>query len=142
MEVCFRGYESSNLKEQAFEARLKIVDKLLEAGADPNYTKEATNMTPLHWAAYNGDRQTCRHLIQNGANVFVFGFNEQLPIDVAGYTPQYHVVDTLLEAYCTQNGVQIVNTQTEIDSKRIQQLVYVQNYEDQLTLEAGWEQQQ
>ena len=42
MEVCFRGYDSSNQKEQAFEGRLKIVDKLLEAGADPNYTKEVT----------------------------------------------------------------------------------------------------
>ena len=42
MEVCFRGYDSSNQKEQAFEGRLKIVDKLLEAGADPNYSKEIT----------------------------------------------------------------------------------------------------
>ena len=76
-------------------------------------------MTPLHWTAYNGDAQTCRHLIQNGANVFTYSFNEQLPIDVAGYTPQYNVIDTFLEIYCAQNGVKLVPTQTNFDSKRI-----------------------
>ena len=37
-------------------------------GASPDHTTEDTQMTPLHWAAYNKDGDVCRALLGAGAN--------------------------------------------------------------------------
>jgi ankyrin repeat protein len=49
--------------------RLAIVQLLVEAGANVNFTVQPIKMTALHWAAFNGDSATCAYLLDVGASV-------------------------------------------------------------------------
>ena len=44
----------------------------MEYGSNVNFIKSVTKMTPLHWAAYNDDKDTVRLLIENGADIGFF----------------------------------------------------------------------
>ncbi len=62
---------------------------LLENGANPCPHKKTTGMTPLHWAAYNGDLEITRILLDmagsKGARaVMLLNKDKKSPIDVAG----------------------------------------------------------
>lgn len=59
-------------------------------------------MTPLHWAAYNGDEEVIRTLLSAGADTFVFSYNKQLPIDIAGSGKKTEVVDVFLAYYVSK----------------------------------------
>ena len=56
---------------QADKARLvrhKICEVLIEAGANPNFCKPETKMTPLHFLAFNDDFEAVKTLLENGAD--------------------------------------------------------------------------
>ena len=53
--MALRGYLVIGDKDKAAGARFKIIEKLLQAGANPNYCKDRTKMTALHWLAFNND---------------------------------------------------------------------------------------
>ena len=55
MCVAMRGFFTQGDKEAASDNRYLIVQKLLEAGAEPNYCVPVTNMTAMHWLAYQND---------------------------------------------------------------------------------------
>jgi ankyrin repeat protein len=59
------------------------VRALIENGADFNYQKKLTLLTPLHWAAFNNDLEVVKLLISKGV---VLKFSEMLetPLSVAG----------------------------------------------------------
>jgi len=41
-------------------------------------------MTALHWATFNGDIDTCRHLMENEAEIVV-STQDYTAIDIAGF---------------------------------------------------------
>jgi ankyrin repeat protein len=95
MEVCFKGYMQGQ-KDRAINTRYTIVKELLANGADPNTYKFETQMSPLHWAAFNKDPKTCQVLLNKGADAERMNVQDQYPIDVAGYTPSLTCVDVFL----------------------------------------------
>ena len=98
MELCFKGYMQGH-KDRAINVRYTIVKELLSYGADPNTYKYETRMSPLHWAAFNKDPKTCQVLLNKGADAERMNIQDQLPIDVAGYTPSLTCVDVFLQKY-------------------------------------------
>ena len=62
---------------------LAIVQLLVEAGADVNFTVHSINMTALHWAAFNGDVDTCGYLLAVGAAV-TYSSQDYTAVDIAG----------------------------------------------------------
>jgi len=60
-----------------------IVRLLKEAGANLQYTKQGSGMTPLHWAAYNNDEAVVQYLLSNGCPLLENSQN-LTPIDIAG----------------------------------------------------------
>lgn len=61
---------------------------LIEYGSDINFTKSVTRMTPLHWAAYNDDRETVALLLDKNA-IIKFNTQGSSPIDMAGLAQSY-----------------------------------------------------
>ena len=79
--ACLRGYDQS--EEEAKTSRIIIVRALIESGADFNYQKKGTLLTPLHWAAFNNDLEVVNLLISKEADL---KFSDMLesPLTVAG----------------------------------------------------------
>ena len=96
MSVCFRGYLVKGKAKEADEQRIKIVKCLVDAGADVNYATGDTNMTAMHWAAYNGDFAVVRELLNRGGSHFTISHLGRLPIDVGGSSRAWDVVDICL----------------------------------------------
>ena len=87
-------------KDEARENRLRIVRCLVDAGADPNSHKVTTKMTPMHWAAYNGDEGVVQFLLdQEGVDPYIYSFDGLLPIDTAGCRPSVQCLDVMLQNF-------------------------------------------
>lgn len=99
MSACFRGYHTKGKKDEAEVNRIKIVNMLLENGARADYITEDTKMTSLHWAAYNKDPLVVKALLQAGAKYLEKSHVGRLPIDVAGSSMAWPVVDACLDHY-------------------------------------------
>lgn len=63
-------------------------------------------MTPMHWLAYNNDREAIQVLLNDGADHLILSHDRNLPIDIAGSTPSLDAVDVLLEHYAKVNNLQ------------------------------------
>ena len=74
--------KAAPLQSAAAGGHARIVDMLLQNGADPN-VREQGGYTPLHAAAQNGDMATIRTLIYAGADLALKGNNGQTPLDLA-----------------------------------------------------------
>ena len=103
MLVSWRGYHTISDKEEAIDKRHFIIELLLKAGAKPNYCKPTTNMTALHWLAFNNDYAAVKVILKFGGDHLAQNFEGLLPIDIAGTTPSLKTVDTLLEHYSVAN---------------------------------------
>ena len=68
----------------------ECVEKLLEAGADPNLL-EYDGWSPLHWAATNGHESVCGLLIRYGAKKDVQDSRGYTPRDMAVQMGQYEI---------------------------------------------------
>jgi len=99
MCVCFRGYLTKGGAKDAEVARIDIVNTLLDAGAETMYSTPDTKMTATHWAAYRKDAAVVNALLLKGANHFHFSHMNRLPIDVAGSSRAFDVVDEFLKNY-------------------------------------------
>ena len=98
--VSFRGYHVIGKKDRAINHRKKIIQALLDAGAEANKTRQETNMTAMHWLAHNNDPDAIRVLLDSGkADHLILSHDENLPIDIAGTTPSLESVDIFLEHY-------------------------------------------
>jgi ankyrin repeat protein len=67
------------------------VRALIENGADFNYQKKVTLLTPLHWAAYNNDFEVLKLLISKGADLKFSDLLES-PLTVAGNCKNFKVI--------------------------------------------------
>eukprot|EP00347_Sterkiella_histriomuscorum_P001432 403372059 len=98
--ACFRGYD--DMEEDAVQDRIKCVKMLVEADADLNFRKSTTFLTPLHWAAFNEDKNSVLYLLQNGA-ILQRGFNLHTPLDIAGICDNKEIVETILLFWFNKN---------------------------------------
>ena len=59
--VCFKGFIGqeglAKFDEKMRQKRIEIVKFLLDKGANVNFRTPKLQMTPLHWAAYQGDAE-------------------------------------------------------------------------------------
>ena len=69
--VCQQGHKSNvdEIEEKEFikANRLRCVKILLNNGSLTNFRTMLLGMTPLHWAAYNGDAEIVDELLKQGA---------------------------------------------------------------------------
>ena len=62
--ACLQCAESKAKIDDAFDNRPVIIKMLIIAGANVNVFCKKTKMTALHWAAFNGDDMSIRHLLR------------------------------------------------------------------------------
>ena len=63
-------------------------------------------MTPMHWAAYNGDEGVIECLLENDGSPYLYSTEKCgnfLPIDIAGKRPAMLCIDVLLASYAKEN---------------------------------------
>jgi ankyrin repeat protein len=67
------------------QENLTAVKLFIELGASVDMRDEGEDSlpTPLHTCAYHGDIKMAQLLIQNGANIFVFNSNNEIPLHLA-----------------------------------------------------------
>ena len=69
--VCNKGFLGSEgmvgMTQEIKEKRLACVRILLQRTADVNFKTPILGMTPLHWAAYQGDAEMVELLLENNA---------------------------------------------------------------------------
>ncbi|XP_047517308.1 ankyrin repeat domain-containing protein 54-like [Pieris napi] len=104
---CRRKYRNCNLlsyfpknKKLRFAAgtnNTELVEKLLQAGADPNYTDKHLR-SPLHLAACRGYTDVVKILIKYGANPNIKDTLGNTPLHLAACTSHISVVTALLGA--------------------------------------------
>ena len=102
--ACFKGYIGSEqilARDDSTKARrMKVVDLLLNNGAEPNYVANKVNMTPLHWAAYNDDAAVTRRLLyemKNKGLVPTESASGAYPVDIAGFMKHKSVVNVYVD---------------------------------------------
>jgi len=98
--------KSSNIKvsndPEAFveAARLNdtaLVEKFIASGADVN-SKNKSGVYPLHWAAWNGNIELVKKLVEKHANVDVMdGYRDETPLSWAAKKGHLEVVKFLVE---------------------------------------------
>jgi ankyrin repeat protein len=84
---------------------IKMVEVLIENGADVNYCKEDDLITPLHLAVYIFDSDIVRLLLEKGANPNC--------IDTTGYTPllyaSEHHMNEIINLLLPHCNIDIIN---------------------------------
>lgn len=90
----------------AYNGCVKIVDELLEHGADPNKWDSSKKFTALHCAAAVGKVSCIRSLIKYGANVNA-GLTGKSPLHYAVLCNACDCVETLLKAKALPNNPQV-----------------------------------
>lgn len=69
--ACEQGYlsqdQSSRTDDETKENRLKIVQILIQRGANVNFVAPKNKMTALHWLAFNEDVACAKLLLDNKA---------------------------------------------------------------------------
>ena len=105
MSACFRGYHTKGKAKDCQEERLEIIQCLLDNGAKADYQTSDTWLTPCHWAAYNNDSGCVQELFKRGASPDAFSKMGRLPIDLAGSSRAYEVIDVCLSNYYERLGL-------------------------------------
>lgn len=76
------GLKAAPIQSAAAAGHTKVVELLLQHGAEPN-VREQGGYTPLHAAAQNGDLDMIRALIYGGADLLAKSSNGKTPLDMA-----------------------------------------------------------
>jgi len=69
-------------------------------------------MSPLHWAAFNTDLRTVQKLLEAKSDPYSFSWNKMLPIDIAGLSKSYDIVEAFLK-HLDKNPLVIVTQEQE-----------------------------
>ena len=95
--VCYKGYLGTDgIAASSPDTRMKrklCVEALIKRGADINYITPKLNMTPLHWAAFQGDAELVQLLLENGAEQLANVY-DLYPVDIAGFMNKAEVIMT------------------------------------------------
>jgi len=82
---------------RAFDAGTKQkLKRLLDAGANVEASDALSGMKPLHYAAYAGDVEVCRLLLNKGADVNGRDNGDGTPLDTAAWAGNIAVVECLI----------------------------------------------
>lgn len=90
------GLKAAPLQSAAAAGYEKIVQMLLELGADPN-VREGNGYTPLHAAAQNKDIDMIHTLLYGGADLTLVGKDGKTPLDLAAETGDKETIALLAE---------------------------------------------
>ncbi|MCH9626342.1 MAG: hypothetical protein S4CHLAM123_15390 [Chlamydiales bacterium] len=67
----------------SFFGNTRLAQILIKKGADPNFTNEIWNHTPLHEACRRNKYKMVQLLLQNGANMHLINCQNKTPIEIA-----------------------------------------------------------
>jgi ankyrin repeat protein len=90
------GLKAAPLQSATAAGYEKIVQMLLELGADPN-VREGNGYTPLHAAAQNKNLAMIHTLIYGGADLTLAGKDGKTPLDIALVTGDQETIRLLAE---------------------------------------------
>ena len=95
--VCYRGFlgaegVAGNSPDVKLK-RIECVKILLAAGANINFMTPKLRMTPLHWAAYQGDEAMVQLLLDSDAIQHMTTMGNT-PVDIAGFMGHREIVKT------------------------------------------------
>ncbi len=90
------GLKAAPIQSACAAGHEKVVQMLLQLGADPN-VREGNRYTPLHAAAQNKDVGMIRTLIYGGADITLVGNDGKSPLDVAVETGDKETIAVLRE---------------------------------------------
>ena len=90
------GLKAAPIQSASAAGHEKVVQMLLQLGADPN-VREGNRYTPLHAAAQNKDVGMIRTLIYGGADITLVGNDGKSPLDVAVETGDKETIAVLRE---------------------------------------------
>ena len=76
--------------------RNKIIEILIEKGANIQCIEPINGWTALHWCCFNGDLFSAKTLVKNGANFFLPSKKGFFPIDLAGKKSNRELVQYLI----------------------------------------------
>ena len=116
---CLNRYGYSPLHIASKKGNLQIVNKLLEAKADPNPKNVITeySSSPLHLAIKKGHLQIIRRLLSAKADLNVLDRERYSPLHLATYYGQLDVVKMLLNAKADPNLQRDTGNVTLVHSK-------------------------
>lgn len=78
-----RSNNFSPLHAAAMNGFTKIVELLIENGANVNVQTDPQKYTPIHSASFGGHLETIKVLVNNGADLNLRNYRNELPIDTA-----------------------------------------------------------
>jgi ankyrin repeat protein len=90
------GLKAAPIQSASAAGHEKVVQMLLQLGADPN-VREGNRYTPLHAAAQNKDVGMIRTLIYGGADITLVGNDGKSPLDIAVETGDKETIAVLRE---------------------------------------------
>lgn len=97
-QALFRGVHGiSLLTHAAFGGSLEVVAYLLDHGAAPHLSEPEGSLTPLHGAAYAGNRAVVQRLVERGASRTAQDFERCTPAQRADQVGHTHLLDLLQE---------------------------------------------
>ena len=95
--VCFKGYAGGDPTAMNQPTTLKqkreCVQILIQASANVNFQTPMLLLTPLHWAAHQGNSEITQLLIDNGAKMTISA-RGYTPVDFAGFCGKDNIVQT------------------------------------------------
>lgn len=90
-----RGYE----KDPDINERDEVIKILIEkGGANFDFIKSKTKMTPLHWITFWEDFDSVNYLLNKHPSIH-FNADKLSPLDIAGITKRYKMVDLYLNYF-------------------------------------------
>ena len=113
-----QGIELTELNEEgltplhlaARHNHCRIVNDLLEKGADIEITDQQAGWTPLMYAASNGSTQLCHILLSYGANIAKVSFDNETSLMIATNAGHYELAQLLLTSGADVNDQSIRST--------------------------------
>ena len=87
-----RSNNFSPLHSASMNGYTKIVELLIEKGANVNVQTDPQRYAPIHSASFGGHLETIKVLVKNGANLELRNYRNELPIDTAKRQNQLETV--------------------------------------------------